>query len=324
MLKAILHLYRFICAFLVVLLMSPGCTTVAPSPTPMNQSFSVTVSQTQSVQLSATDAPISSPAPARKPEAETPYPTATLAPDAWQKMPVIPEVSDTARLIYQRGLQRGANPNAFSKIGDCESRTTWFLYDFDQGPKYYDLGPYTYLEPVIDHFKGSFGRLSQVAKPGFTAAAVMTPLWADPAQCLKNETPLACEYRQQNPAFSFIMLGTNDVARPETFEANMRQVIEFTIEQGIVPILATKADNREGDHQINATIARLAYEYDIPLWNFWLAVQDLPDKGLQPDGAHLTWSPNRFGDPEAMKRAWPVRNLTALQTLDKVWRSVNQ
>ncbi len=180
------------------------------------------------------------------------------------------------------------------------------------------------LSRLFEHFQGSFGRLSQVAKPGFTAAAVMTPLWADPEQCQRDETPLACEYRQQNPAFSFILLGTNDVARPETFEANMRRVIEFTIEQGIVPILATKADNLEGDHQINATIARLAYEYDVPLWNFWLAVQSLPDQGLQPDRAHLTWSPNHFGDAEAMKRAWPIRNLTALQSLDAVWRGVTR
>jgi len=312
-------------ALFVMIFIASGCKTgessFFPTSTPIAKK---TILPTQTIQLSATESFIPLPSSTLESKSVVTEPTATLAPNAWQMMPVIPEVSETARLIYQYGLQRGVNPEAFSKIGDCESRTTWFLYDFDQGPQYYDLGPYTYLEPVIDHFKGSFGRLSQVAKPGFTAAAVMTPLWADPAQCQKNETPLACEYRQQNPAFSFIMLGTNDVARPETFEANMRRVIEFTIDQGIVPILATKADNLEGDHQINATIARLAYEYDIPLWNFWLAVQDLPDKGLQPDGAHLTWSPNHFGDPEVMKRAWPVRNLTALQTLDVVWRGVTQ
>ncbi len=317
--------------FLIVLFAIVGivssCAPVTPLPQSANPQNSMMTPSTQYVQLSTPHTPIPSQLPTLMPSPELthlPQLTATLAPDAWQKMPVIPAVSDTARMIYQRGLERGANTHAFSKIGDCESRTTWFLYDFDQDSKYYDLGPYTYLEPVIEHFQGSFGRLSQVAKPGFTAASVMTPLWADPTQCQKNETPLACEYRQQNPVFSFIMLGTNDVTHPETFETNMRRVIEFTIEQGIVPILATKADNREGEHQINATIARLAYEYDIPLWNFWLAVQDLPNHGLQPDGAHLTWSPNYFGDAEAMKRAWPVRNLTALQTLDAVWRSVTQ
>ncbi len=149
MLRTALHLRWFIYVLLVVILMSPSCTTAVPSPTHVNQPFTVTVSQTQSIRLFTTDTSIPSPISTLKPETETPYPTVTLKPEAWQEMPVIPDVSDTVRLIYQRGIRRGVNPNAFSKIGDCESRTTWFLYDFDQGPKYYDLGPYTYLEPVI-------------------------------------------------------------------------------------------------------------------------------------------------------------------------------
>jgi len=248
--------------------------------------------------------------------------TPALSLDTWRAFPVIPAVSGTAREIYRRGQERGRSPAAFAKVGDCESRTTWFLADFDMGAKYYNLGEYEDLQAVIDHFSGSFGRLSQVAKPGFTAASLLTPLWADPKVCEKDETPLACEYRQQNPAFALVMLGTNDIARPETFEANMRRVIEFTIAQDIVPVLVTKADNLEGDHAINRTIAALAVEFDLPLWNFWAAVQDLPDRGLQDDGAHLTWSPNDFSDPQNMLRAWPVRNLTALQLLDALWKGV--
>ena len=71
-------------------------------------------------------------------------------------------------------------------------------------------------------------------------------------------------------------------------------MIETCIEYGVVPILSTKADNLEGDGSINATIVRLAEEYEVPLWNFWAAIQDLPRHGLQEDGAHLTWNPNDF------------------------------
>jgi hypothetical protein len=102
----------------------------------------------------------------------------------------------------------------------------------------------------------------------------------------------------------------------------MRAIIEFSSDQGVIPILSTKADNLEGDGSINAMIAQLAREYGVPLWNYWLAVQPLPDHGLQEDQVHLTWGPNQFDDPQAMKSAWAVRNLTALQTLDIVWRSV--
>jgi hypothetical protein len=119
----------------------------------------------------------------------------TLAPDEWKTLPVIPTISDATRQIYQKGLALGNNPKAFSKVRDCESSATWFLWSFDQASSLYSLGPYTELERVIDHYQGSFGRLSQAAKPGFTAASVMTSWWADKEQCQEDETPLACEYR---------------------------------------------------------------------------------------------------------------------------------
>jgi hypothetical protein len=59
----------------------------------------------------------------------------------------------------------------------------------------------------------------------------------------------------------------------------------------------------------------LAYEYDLPLWNFWRAVQPLPHHGMDPvrnDGFHISED-----------LAWPVRSLTALQALDAVWRGVS-
>jgi hypothetical protein len=67
---------------------------------------------------------------------------------------------------------------------------------------------------------------------------------------------------------------------------------------------------------------KLAVDYDVPLWNFWRAVKDLPNHGLQEDGVHLTWAGNHFDDPDAMSHGWPVRNLTALEALDAVWRGV--
>jgi len=265
-------------------------------------------------------------AAAPTPYAPTVTPTAapTLEPDAWKSLPVIPTVSDTDRAIYARGQKAGNNPAAFSKVGDCESHTQWFLTDFDHNPPLYTLGPYTNLQAVINYFQGSYGRTSLASSPGFTAASVLTPLWADPKLCNRNETPLSCEYRLQRPSFALIMLGTNDVPHIDQFEPNMRTIIEFTIDQGIVPILATKADDLEGDNSINATIAELAHEYDIPLWNFWRAVQDLPNGGLQSDSAHLTFGTNHFDSAASMQEAWPVRNLTALQVLDAVWSGVTE
>jgi hypothetical protein len=224
---------------------------------------------------------------------------------------------------YLLGLELGNNPSAFAKIGDCGSTPAWFLGDFDRGPKFYRLGEYSALQPTIEYYSGSFGRTSLAAKEGFNVASVFTKLWANRSQCGADETPLACEYRVHRPSLALIMLGTNDVWHQERFEPQMRQLIEFSLQNGVIPVLSTKADNTEGDHAINATLARLAYDYELPLWNYWAAVQSLPNGGLQEDGAHITWAPNRFDDPIAMKKGWPVRNLTALQVLDLVRRSLN-
>ena len=219
----------------------------------------------------------------------------------------------------------GNDPHAFSKIGDCETHTTWFLYDFDQGSNAYDLGPYSDLQNVIDYFEGSYERLSVATKWGFTSASIMTTLWADPEKCVNGDTPISCELRLHKPSFAIIALGTNDSSNPERFEENYRKVVEACIANGVVPILATKADNLEGDGTINATIVKVAQEYEVPLWNFWAALQDLPKQGLQDDGAHLTFYPNDFSDSRALEEAaWPRRNLTALQVLDVLRLMVNQ
>ena len=257
-----------------------------------------------------------------RPVLPTTAPTAVPARDPlqWKKWPVIPDLTAGARDIFTRGQALGNDSSRFSKIGDCETSAAWFLADFDAGPERYSLGEYAALSSVIEHFKGSFGRTSLAARPGATAASLLTPLWADPKQCNASETPLDCELRLNKPAFTFLLVGSNDVPHRERFEENLRKVIERTIELGVVPILATKADNLEGDDSLNATMARLAVEYDLPLWNFWAAVQPLPDHGLQPDAVHLTWASNRFDQPDNMRRAWPVRNLTALQTLAALWQ----
>ena len=258
-------------------------------------------------------------------ETKVPTPTKTpdkrLKPEDWQNWPVIPMVSASTRAIFQKGQSMGNNAAAFIKVGDCESTPTWFLGDFDK-PDYQIAKDFQDLEEIIKTFKGSYERTSLAAKSGFNAASVLSPFWADPKQCEKMENPLDCEIRIMNPSFALVTLGTNDVWHEEKFEENLLAIVEHLIEKGIVPILSTKADNLEGDHAINLIIAKVAYEYDLPMWNFWLAVQELPDKGLQEDKAHLTWAPNRFDDPLAMKKAWPNRNLTALRTLQSVWNGI--
>jgi hypothetical protein len=231
-------------------------------------------------------------------------------------------VSTATRELYQRGQTDGNNSHAFSKIGDGEIAAEWFFTAFDRGQEYYDLGPYQDLVPVIEHFDGSFERLGMAARRGFNTERILDPSESDDEFCEAGESPLVCELRLHQPAFAILSLGTNQVWQPEEFEQDMRQILKILLAENVVPILSTKGDDLEGDHRINRTIACLAQEYDIPLWNFWSAIQPLPQHGLQSDLEHLTYGITDFDDEHAMQSAWTHRNLTALQVLDAVWKGV--
>jgi hypothetical protein len=258
--------------------------------------------------------------------ASSPTPKPPLAKDAWMQMPIVPTgVSDRMREVYQRGLAQGNDPTHFSIIGDCQNVSSYFLSTFDK-PGDFSLGAeYTYLQPTIDYYQGSYSRVSLAVKGGFNAAAVISPLRSDPKSCNPNESPLDCELRTWKPSVVFVSMETWWSEKPATeYDKYMRKVLDRIIETGAVPIIATKADNLEKDNSINATVAQLAYEYDIPMWNFWAAVHPLPDHGLSPDGFHLTFARNFFDDPKRMQNAWPWRNLTALQALDAVHKGLGE
>lgn len=244
----------------------------------------------------------------------------------WQAWPVIPVISQSSHELYARGLDMGNNPHTFSKIGDGEISTAWFLSAFDLGDDHYELGEHRSLVPVIENFQGSFQRVGFAARSGFNTNLILDPSANNNSTfCKTDESPLDCELRSNRPSLAILSLGTNQVWQPEQFETGLREIMDNLISKGVLPILSTKGDNLEGDHRINRTIACLAHEYDLPLWNFWSAIQPLPDHGLQPDLEHLTYyGINDFDDPNALQYAWTVRNLTALQTLEAVWRSVSE
>ena len=292
------------------------------------------VSRTQTAQSisalwtrTATPSPTPVPATATPTQAPSATPTPTrLPPERWRDWEVIPSsVSDKMKTIYELGQMMGNNPHAFSVVGDCSSQPPEFFGIFDMG--IYPLDEYEYLQETIDYFSGSFNRQSRAVKKGLTATAALSTLWNDWKDCTPMETPLDCELRLNKPAFAIISLGTNDANGFAPFETTLRRVIDVTIGHGVVPILATKADNAEGDNSLNEIIARLAYEYEIPLWNFWRAVQPLPDHGLimPKDREHLTYSVEvSSGDFRSyyLRYGYNTRNLTGLQALDAVWRLI--
>jgi len=246
-----------------------------------------------------------------------------LPAEDWQNWPVVPQVSPWLKKVYAQGLENGKNPHSFSKIGDCQNVVSLFL-PFDLQP-YYHLGDdYFYLMPVIEEFSGSWMRESAAVRGGYNVATVLSPFAYDKGEeCGTDESPIVCEFRLNKPSIAIISMETWTSKRPsDVYEGYLSQIVEFVLTNNTIPILATKADNIEGDQSINLAVARVAYKYDVPMWNFWAAVQSLPSRGLTEDNFHLTVGKNYFDDPVEMQKAWPVRNLTALQAINAVWQAV--
>lgn len=237
-------------------------------------------------------------------------------PEEWKNWPIIPSVTNRSREIYIDGIQKRVNPKSFSKIGDCQNVKESFMGIYDSN-KYFLQDWQLEWQETIDQFRGYFFRDGEAFGQGLNTAAALSPFHADPEVCLPNENPVQCELRIANPSFAFVRFERwyPDVTPPDKYEEYLRLVLDLIINHGTVPILMTKADDIEGGHQINLIITKLAYEYDIPLYNWWKAAQALPNRGMDSernDGFHI--------DP---KYAWTEQSIYGLGTLDSIWKGLN-
>lgn len=230
------------------------------------------------------------------------------------------DVRETIRVTYALGQQLGRNPNAFSKIGDSVALTPHYLTFFDSGR--YVLGDYEYLQPAIDHYAGSFERYGVATRIGLHAWSLFDPLWANKEWCQPNEHMVACEIRLHNPSVLLIRLGSNDAGAEKAFNDNMRAAVEYALENGVVPILGTKADRFEGpDDRNNGIIRQIAADYNLPLWDFDHVADSIPGRGLGGDQVHMTMTDsNDYSDPKSFERGYPVNDLTALMALYAVYQ----
>ena len=232
----------------------------------------------------------------------------------WKNWPVLPPVDASLHNIYQLGLARGNDPRAFSIFGDCQERPDEFFGVFETDLETLETLP-PELREAVHHFSGSFNRESPTAQDGTTPGALLWTQWHQGKYgCTFDETPVDCELRIHRPSFVIIQVGSHFESRNTEY---LRRIILQLLDAGVIPILATKADNREKDERINRDMALLASEYDLPLWNFWAAVSSLPNHGL------YTRSDRPLqGDIYLTDEAAEIHRMTGLEALNVVWRAV--
>lgn len=252
------------------------------------------------------------------------------------------ETVEHIREIFENGQRLGNRAATFSKVGDSITVAQHVLHPIGYG--IYDLGEFTHLQGVIDYFSqvdirdnevddNSFNAVSFAASIGWNTSTVLNPKYADPEACNEGESPLECEYRITRPTIALIMLGTNDAGliSGEIYSANLRKIIDISLERGIIPIVSTipnQPNEMEDVLEINAVIVEVAHDYAVPLWDYGMVMSGLPDEGLNVDGVHPSIPPGGVNgstnfEPNNLYYGYVLRNLTALYMLDAVWQIIN-
>ena len=297
---------------LSLLLILSACTpaatqTATPEPT---QPPTDTTEPTFTVEptVTAIDVPTATLAP-------SPTPDLRLKPEEWQEWPILPELSPAMQAVFEQGQALGRDPHVFSVLGDCQSAPTYFLAMYDED-RYTLTEDQSSLQETIDWYAGSFAHRSVTVENGLNAASALNPLWAMTHEdCESSETPVACEIRLSNPSLMLVSLGTNWLpsASYEDYLNYLNQIVDILLEQGVIPVLSTKADNGEGDYNRNLAMVQVAYDRQLPLWNFWAAVKDLQNFGLDKDRQNVYLN----------YQGWDIRNISGLELLDTLRRQLD-
>jgi hypothetical protein len=236
-----------------------------------------------------------------------------LKPENWREWPVIPVISENALDIYLNGLTMGTNAKLFTIVGDCQNIPGGSLFRKVNWDDFSLPAELEHIQPTVENFRSIWSREPITVDGGFIPASMFSTYWTTAEQCDPLETPLDCEFRLNNASIVLVGLGSDQ--KPGTgddFDYYMRKIVEFVIAKGALPILATDAYPTEEGFPLNQIVAQIAYDYDIPLWNFWAAVQDLTNEGLKEDNFHIS------------AEAFAVRRITGLQVLHAVLDAAKQ
>ena len=265
--------------------------------------------------------------------------------DRLQQTPVFYNfTTESVRVIYARGQAMGNRSQVFTKMGDSDTTQGAFLRTMGDGPhpgSYCDLGEYSALQETLDYFssvrpragvRNSFDNTSMLAHKGYSTVSVLDSMLAQ-GICKLGELPIDCEYRILKPSVAIIKFGLMDIQflTVDEYRANMVQIIEHSMDQGVIPVLTTFVIvqgniklNWETGMLFNNALVDLATEYRVPLINLWREAQLLPNQGLSPDGVHLKFPTTRFCDftGDQTHYGGVLRNFLTLTALDILRREI--
>ena len=110
---------------------------------------------------------------------------------------------------------------------------------------------------------------------------------------------------------------------PQLFDESIREAVQYAIDNGVIPVIGTKADRHEGSNENNEILRQIAADFRVPLWEYDLVAATMIGRGLDTDGVHMTgFYSHDYTLPEAYQSGHAMHNLTALMVLDTLWKEV--
>lgn len=271
--------------------------------------------------------------------------------------PILPTIDGAMKVrlrgTFVLGRQFGNRNAVFAKLGDSITESDSFLKDIGCSEEV--LGDHRPLEPTMQFFRAvnlpreytdvwceksnSFSRASAAATSGWSADDVLRVLDPPVAGCPPPyATALKCELHLLRPSVALIMFGTNDLARhnrPELFQRNLNTIVSGCTRFGVIPVLSTippRLDSAQMGARVaayNAVVMDVARSQQVPLWNYWLALQSegMINQGMSEDGIHPSIPPGSSSGAAdftagGLRYGYNRRNLTAVQVLQKIRRVV--
>ncbi|MFV8755086.1 SGNH/GDSL hydrolase family protein [Nannocystaceae bacterium ST9] len=241
--------------------------------------------------------------------------------------PITSYVADV--LLAIREADPGLRDDVFMKVGASSTVNQNTLYCFALDVP--ELGAFEpELGPTLDYFLNGeaadttpFDRVTLAAMVGKTAS------WA----IAGDPSPLDQEFTAIDPSLALVHYGANDMQMGITyaaalpgFHAAMSDLLDRLIERGVVPVvfgLSRRLDQDGADDWVptfDAVIRGLAQARQIPYLDLRLALEGLPGFGLSGDGLHLEAFEQGacMFTPEGLQHGYDVRNLIALELLDRL------
>ena len=250
--------------------------------------------------------------------------------------PVLTPLSaDQVRFLH-RVAERvpGRSDDVFATVGDSATVSRAFLQCFERDADV-ELGAHEPLAATVAFFRAGnagsrspYRRQSRAAGVGWSARHVL----------LGDPSPLLEEVRAIHPRYAFVLGGGNDVEgqEPRRYANRLLRIVDQLLARGVIPILGSilpRSDDATAAlwvRRYNTVNRAIATGRRVPYIDFHRAMSQLPRHGLAADGVH----PNVlvrgnetlpcFLTPEGLQHGHNVRNLLALQMLDRLRTALSE